>query len=35
MPPPPKKNLRWGRLIGVFIVLAGIIGGAVYLVTHR
>jgi hypothetical protein len=31
---PPKKNLRWGRLIFVFLVLGGLIAGAVVLVAR-
>ena len=30
---PPQKQLRWGRLIGALIVLGGIVGGIIYLVT--
>ena len=33
MVPPPKKQLRWGRVIGALIILGGIIGGVIYLVT--
>ncbi len=35
MPPPPKKQLRWGRLFGVFVVFAAIVGGVIYAVTAR
>ena len=35
MPPAPKKQLRWGRLIGVFVVLAGIVGGIVYAIARH
>jgi hypothetical protein len=30
---PPPKQLRWGRLLGVLIVLGGIVAGAIYLIT--
>jgi hypothetical protein len=30
---PPKKQLRWGRVIGALIVLGGIAAGIIYLVT--
>ncbi len=33
MAPPPKKQMRWGRVIGVLIVLGGIIAGVIVLVT--
>jgi hypothetical protein len=31
---PPAKQLRWGRLILAFVVLAGICAGVVVLVTR-
>jgi len=35
MPPgPPQKKLRWGRLIGAFVVLAGLVVGAIMLITR-
>jgi len=34
MPPPPKKQLRWGRVIGALIVLGGLIAGVIVLVTR-
>jgi hypothetical protein len=34
MAPPPKKQLRWGRIFGVLIVLGGIIAGVIVLVTR-
>ena len=27
---PPKKQLRWGRVIGALIVLGGIAAGIIY-----
>lgn len=30
---PPQKQLRWGRVIGALIVLGGIAGGIIYLIT--
>jgi hypothetical protein len=29
----PKKQLRWGRVIAALVILGGLIGGVVYLVT--
>ena len=34
MAPPPKKQLRWGRVLGALIVLGGIIAGVIVLVTR-
>lgn len=31
---PPKKKLRWGRLVFAFLVLGGLIAGAVALVVR-
>jgi hypothetical protein len=31
---PPEKKLRWGRLFLAFVVLAGIVAGAIILVTR-
>ena len=31
----PKKQLRWGRVIAALVILAGLIGGAIYLVLRR
>ncbi len=28
----PKKQLRWGRVIAALVILAGLIGGGVYLI---
>ncbi|CAN5887065.1 hypothetical protein BH11MYX3_BH11MYX3_25980 [soil metagenome] len=33
MAPPPKKQMRWGRVFGVLIVLGGIIAGMIVLLT--
>ena len=35
MPPgPPEKQLRWGRLIAAFLVIVGMIVGAILLITR-
>jgi hypothetical protein len=31
---PPQKQLRWGRVFGVLIVLGGIVAGIIVLVTR-
>ena len=31
----PKKQLRWGRVIAALVILAGIIGGAIYLIVKK
>ncbi len=35
MVPPPKKQLRYGRVAFALILLGGIIGGAIYLIAHH
>jgi hypothetical protein len=35
MAPPPKKQLRYGRVAFALILLGGIVTGAVYLVMHH
>jgi len=34
MPPGRQKQLRWGRLIFAFLLLAGVIAGAIALVVR-
>jgi Ca2+/Na+ antiporter len=34
MAPPPKKQMRWGRVFGALIVLGGIIAGVIVLITR-
>jgi hypothetical protein len=34
MAKPPEKKLRWGRLIGAFVVVGGGIAAIIYLVTQ-
>jgi hypothetical protein len=28
----PKKQLRWGRVIAALVILAGLVGGGIYLI---
>jgi hypothetical protein len=35
MVPPPKKQLRWGRVIFALALLAGLIGGGIYLIVRH
>jgi hypothetical protein len=35
MAPPPKKQLRWGRVFVALLFLAGIAAGVIYLVTKK
>ena len=30
----PKKQLRWGRVIAALVILAGLVGGGIYLIVH-
>jgi predicted secreted protein len=32
---PPPKKLRWGRIVFALVLLAAIVGGVIYLVTHK
>ena len=31
----PKKQLRWGRVIAALVILAGMIGGVIYLIVRK